>query len=378
MKEEPFVYGKTALFSNFTDREKEQKELAQNFTSLTNTIIVSPRRWGKSSLVETVAGKIMRENKKFKICLIDTFNVKSESEFYEQLAKGIIRATSNKWQEKLSTAKKFLSQLLPQVSFSPDNISEISFGVDWKELSKKPDDILNLAQNIAQEKKIKIVVCIDEFQSIGEFENTVAFQRKLRSHWQRHHDVCYCLYGSKRHMLLDIFSNVEMPFYRFGDIMFLEKISNKNWGKFIVKRFADTNKKITIEQAEYLANRVENHSYYVQQLAQQSWLRTKTSCNISIIDDALENIKNQLDLLFVGQIETFTAAQINFLGAVIDGETAFTSQENLSKYRMGTSANVLKIKQTLTSREIIDIRGNTVEILDPIFKLWLKENYFKR
>jgi hypothetical protein len=278
----------------------------------------------------------------------------------------------------ITNAKKFLSQFLPQISFSHDNISEISFGVDWKEIAKNSDDILNLAQNIAQEKKIKLIVCIDEFQSIGEFENTLAFQRKLRSHWQRHHDVCYCMYGSKRHMLLDIFSNSEMPFYRFGNVMFLEKISNKNWGKFIVKRFADTNKKITVEQAEYLADRVENHSYYVQQLAQQSWLRTKMSCNIAIIDSALQSIKNQLSLMFVSQIETLTAAQINFLDAVIGGERAFTSQDVLSKYKMGTSSNITKIKQTLTSREIIDICENKIEILDPIFKLWLKEDYFNR
>jgi hypothetical protein len=177
-------------------------------------------------------------------------------------------------------------------------------------------------------------------------------------------------------MLLDIFSNASMPFYKFGDIMFLEKISNKNWGEFIKKRFEDTGKKITIEQAEYLAQLVDNHSYYVQQLAQQSWLRTKTSCSKAIIDESLQSIKNQLSLLFVGQIETMTATQINFLKAVLDGETAFSSQENLQKYRLGSSANLKNIKNALISREIIDISAQKVDILDPIFKLWLKEDCF--
>jgi hypothetical protein len=220
-------------------------------------------------------------------------------------------------------------------------------------------------------------VCIDEFQSIGDFSESIAFQRKLRSHWQHHHNVGYCLYGSKRSMLMDIFSNSAMPFYKFGDIMFLQKISNKKWGEFIRKRFEDTGKKITIELSEYLAELVDNHSYYVQQLAQQVWLRTKTSCSKTIVDESLQSIKNQLSLLFVGQIETMTSTQINFLKAVLDGETAFTSQENLKKYRIGSSANVKKIKTTLISREIIDIITQKVDVLDPVFKLWLKEDFFK-
>jgi hypothetical protein len=221
-----------------------------------------------------------------------------------------------------------------------------------------------------------VVVCIDEFQAIGDFSESLAFQRKLRSHWQHHHNVGYCLYGSKRTMLLDIFSNASMPFYKFGDIMFLQKISNKKWGEFIKKRFEDTGKKITFEQAENLAMLVDNHPYYVQQLAQQAWLRTKTSCSKTIMDESLQCVKNQLSLLFVGQIETMTSTQINFLKAVLDGEIAFSSQENLKKYRLGSSANLKKIKDALISREMIDISAQKVDILDPIFKLWLKEDFF--
>jgi hypothetical protein len=71
-----------------------------------------------------------------------------------------------------------------------------------------------------------------------------------------------------------------------------------------------------------------------------------------------------------------TTTQLYFLRAIIDGETVF-GQENLSKYRLGTSANVIRIKDALLSREIIDITAKNIEIQDPIFKLWLKEEYFK-
>jgi hypothetical protein len=376
MKNIPFVFGRSTDYVNFTDREEEISWLRGNFKSLINTTIISPRRWGKTSLVENTAHTIMAEDNKIKVCLLDIFNVRNESEFYEYFAKEILKTTAGKWEEMVTHAKKFLSQLLPKITFSPDSQAEISFGVGWEALQKNPDDILNLAENIAISKKIRIIVCIDEFQSIGNFPESLAFQRKLRSHWQHHHNVAYCLYGSKRHMLLDIFSDAAMPFYRFGDIMFLQKIDNSIWGEFIKKRFEDTGKKISIEQAKYLAQLVNNHPYYVQQLAQQAWLRIKTSGSKAIIDDALQGIKNQLSLLFVSQIEDMSTTQINFLKAVSNGETAFSSQEVLKKYRLGTSANLKKIKTALLSKEIIDIQGKTIEILDPVFKLWLTEDVF--
>jgi len=377
MSSAPFIFGKSADQLNFTDREDEVLYLSANFKSLINTTIISPRRWGKTSLVKNVAEKIQNENKEIKICMLDIFNIRSESEFYEYYAKEILKATSTRWEEMADNAKTFLSHLLPKITLSPDTNAEISFGVEWETIKKNPDEILNLPETISKRKKISVIVCIDEFQAIGRFDDGIAFQRKLRSHWQHHHNVGYCLYGSKKSMLLDIFSNASMPFYRFGDIMFLQKIDNKKWSEFIVKRFNDTGKKITIEHAEYLADLVDNHSYYVQQLAQQSWLRTNINCEKTIIDDSLQGIKNQMSLLFVNRIESMTSPQINFLKAVLNGETAFTSQETLKKYHMGSSANIKKIKDALTSQEIIDITDSKVEILDPIFKLWLREDYFK-
>jgi len=376
MKQMPFIFGKSTNFENFTDREEEALRLIQNFKSLINTTIISPRRWGKTSLVENTANKIMSENSKIKVCLLDIFNVRSEMEFYEYFAREILKATANKWEEMVVNARDFLSRLAPKITFSPDSQAEVSFGVSLEVLQENPDDILDLAENIAKSKKISIIVCIDEFQSIGDFPDSLAFQRKLRSHWQHHHNVAYCLYGSKRHMLLDIFSDAAMPFYKFGDLMFLQKIDNDIWGEFIRKRFEDTGKKISLEQAKYLAQLVDNHPYYVQQLAQQAWLRTKTSCSKAVIDNSLQGIKNQLSLLFVGQIEGMTATQINFLRAVLSGETTFSSQEVLTNYRLGTSANLNKIKAALLSKEIIDIQGKKIEVLDPMFKLWLVEDVF--
>ncbi len=377
MEDTPFVFGILATKIDFTDREKEAAQLASNFRNLVNTIIISPRRWGKTSLVNRVSELLGKEEPNMKICHIDLFNVRTEEDFYITLATEILKATSSKWEELAQNAKDFLGRLLPRISFSPDDQSEISFGIDWEELKKKPDEILDLAETIGVERGLKIVVCIDEFQSLSDYEYPLAFQKKLRAHWQRHTHASYCLYGSKRHMLLEVFSNPSMPFYKFGDLMFLEKISTESWVEFIQRRFSETGKEIKKEEATLIANLAENHSYYVQQLAQQTWLRTDKECSDSAVNEAYQGIINQLSLLFVNITESLTTTQLNYLKAILSGEKQLSSQSTLQKYKLGTSANIGRLKQALLSREIIDTTADQIELQDPMYKYWLKNIYFR-
>jgi len=373
MKNIPFVFGKIAENNDFTNREKEVEKLKNNFVSLTNTTIISPRRWGKTSLVNKVSQLVTSENKHVKVAFVDVFNVRNEEGFYLALVKSVLDATSSKWEEMAENAKQFLSQLIPTISFSNENI-EISFGLGWEGLRKHADDMLHLAERIAIKRKIRLIVCIDEFQTISEFKEPLAFQRKLRAHWQKHAHVGYCLYGSKRHMLLGIFSNYSMPFYKFGDLMFLEKIETSVWQDFITRRFKDTNKRISGKNARLIAELAENHPYYVQQLAQQSWLLCDRECSEDEIINAKQNIINQLSLLFINIVESLSTMQRNLLKAILAGEKQLSSQCTLAKYNLGTSAAIPRLRKSLLEREIIDINPkNEIELQDPMFKAWLKQ-----
>ena len=222
--ETPFIFGKIATEKNFTDREKETADLVQNFMSLINTIIISPRRWGKSSLVNKAAKLAMAQDSNLRICHIDLFNVRSEEHFYSLLAQKVIAATSTKWEEAIESAKSFFSHLVPKISIGTDPTNEVSIDFDWEEVKRNPDEVLDLAEKIAKKKGLKIVICVDEFQNIAEFTDPDYFQKKLRSHWQLHQNVAYCLYGSKRHMMMEVFTDSSKPFYKFGNLMFLNKI----------------------------------------------------------------------------------------------------------------------------------------------------------
>ena len=375
--ETPFVFGKIATDQNFTDRRVETERLLQNFSSLTNTIIISPRRWGKSSLVIHAAKQLLMSEENVKLCMIDLFNVREEEEFYTLLAKEVLTAVSSKWEEIAVNAKNFLARLIPRISFTADVESELSFGIGLEELKRNPDDILDLAEALAVSKNIRLIICIDEFQNVANFGDSLAFQKKLRAHWQRHTRVAYCLFGSKRHMLMDVFANVSMPFYKFGDLMFLQKIETEEWIPFIRQKFQMADKVIERDEIQLLVELVDKHPYYVQQLAQQVWLRTEKFVVPSIVKEAYNGLIDQLSLLFLNSMETFSNAQLGFLKALIAGEKQLSSKQTLQTYRIGTSGNVARIKQALMEREVIDVQGNEITFQDPLFEAWLKRDWFK-
>lgn len=373
----PFVFGKIATADNFTDREKETALLVSNFKALINTIIISPRRWGKSSLVNKAADIATKEDSKLKICKIDLFNIRNEAHFYELLAQNVLKSTSTKWEESIESAKKFFNRLVPKIVLTGDMQNEVSLSFDWDELKADPDEILDLADKVAVAKGIKLVVCIDEFQNIAEFDNPDYFQKKLRSHWQQHQNVAYCLYGSKRHMMLDVFTNSSMPFYKFGHLLFLEKIDTPSFIGFITERFESTGKHISKELCTRIICYCDNHPYYVQQLAQQVWLRTDIKCSEEIVDEAHESLVEQLSLLFATITESLTTNQINLLKAILNGERALSSQDTVKKYRLGASANVNRSRKSLIEKDILDDKAGVIEFQDPMYKYWLESTYFK-
>ncbi len=372
----PFVYGHLPVKQEFTDRQEEMTRLINNFQSQVNMVLISPRRWGKSTLVLRAVEKAVKDDKKLRTCIIDMYNIRNEEEFYSVFAKEILKSTTTKANEIIKTAGDFFKRIIPNISFSAGGDAEFKVNFDIERLKTEPDEILDLAENIAKAKNLKFVVCVDEFQNINEFDEPLQFQKKLRSHWQKHQNVSYCLYGSKRHMMSNIFANSSMPFYKFGDLMFLQKISRDDWVKFIKKRFRQTGKSINAKNAGLIAELTECHSYYVQQLAQQTWLRAEEVASEELVRDAHNSIILQLSMLFQNLTDSLSNTQVYFLNAMINGVVHFNSQNVIKDYKLGSSANVTVIKRALVKKEIIDGFEGKFIILDPMYKHWLANFYF--
>lgn len=378
MKNSPFIYGTTVSNEAFIDRKNEIRKLVENLTGGINTTMISPRRWGKSSLVEKVADSISNSDRKTRVVKIDLFTVSSEEQFLEKFAREVIRSSSSKWQEWVKNARALFKVLIPKIQIGIDPVNDFSISFDWNEIQKHSDEILNLPEIVAKQKGIKVIVCIDEFQNIANFHDFESFEKKLRAIWQRQHDVTYCIYGSLRHMMNDIFNNASKPFYRFGDIMLLQKIERDEWIKFICRSFASTGKRINNDDAALVADLMKCHSWYIQQFAHYIWNLTTDKATKIIVQKALNELINANTPFYQKEIETLSSTQINLIKAVAHGETRFTSVSVMAEHRLGTPRNVSKNKTLLINKDIIQPHEEQFEFVDPAFELWFRQNFLNQ
>ena len=371
MENKPFVFGVAASGDNFTDRESETARLLTNFRSGVNTVLISPRRWGKTSLVRKVCR--LAQTDELKIVYLDIFSCRSDADFYDAFASAVLKQTSTKVEEWMENIRQVLSRISPKLSLGADPAADFSLSLELTPKREGIDEILQLPEKIAEKKGCRIVVCIDEFQQIGEFKDSKTFQKRLRSVWQLQKHVSYCLFGSKKHLMNELFECKSLPFYKFGDAIYLQKIATADWVGYIRSRFEATGKSIPAELAEEICRRVDNHSSYVQQLAWLVWTRTGKEATRQELEAAFQDIIDQNTPLFEKQTESLTSFQMNFLRAIIDGvHSEFTTQEVMRKYQLGSSANVSIIKRALIKKELIEIDKRKAVIPDPIMKVWLQ------
>ena len=373
--ENPFIFGRAAEGTYFTDREEDAKRLTANLTHSIHTILISPRRWGKTSLVKKVIREADRPDIKF--VFIDIFQCKTEFDFYKTFANEVVKQTSSKIDEWVETAKTFLSNISPKFSFGTDPMNDFSISFEWSPKDDTEKEILQLPQKIALKKGVRIVVCLDEFQQIADFADSLTFQKKLRSVWQHQQEVTYCMFGSKKHLMENIFNEKSKPFYKFGDMMFLKKIPTEEWVPFICNKFRETGKTITEQQAARICELTENLSSYVQHLAWLVWYKADGVVKNKDIDAAIDDLLEQNKIFFQREVEQLTEFQLNFLKALANGvSSGFSRKEVISKYRLESSANIQAVKKSLLKKDLIDIDGQTITFDDSIFKLWIQRQTF--
>ena len=368
-----FVYGVAVSDYNFIGREWETKRLLDNFKGGINVILMSPRRLGKTSLVKHVCNKL--DDKDIITVYLDIFGCKSEYDFYNKLTAEVLKQTASKHELWFEEAKEFLYRLTPKISFSPEPNSDFSISLGITPKTHTPEEVLQMAETIAIKRKKRIVICIDEFQQIGEMSNSKQIQARLRTVWQHQKHVSYCLFGSKHHLMSTIFLHRSMPFFQFGDTISLNKIATEDWVEYIVSHFADGKRTISHALAEEICKFTENYSAYVQQLA---WLVfTLKEEGETVTEDDVRQAENDLlatnDILFMQMIEPLSEFQLNFLRAIASGiKKDFGLSEVREEYNLGSYSNITRLKTALLERDLIEKQNTELVITDPIFAKWLK------
>lgn len=368
-----FVYGVAVSDYNFIGREQETKRLLDNFRGGINVILMSPRRLGKTSLVKHVCNKLDEED--IITVYLDIFGCKSEYDFYNKLAAEVLKQTASKHELWLEEAKEFIYRLTPKISFSPEPNADFAISLGITPKTHTPEEVLGMAEKIAIKKGKRIVICIDEFQQIGEMANSKQIQARLRTVWQHQKQVSYCLFGSKHHLMSAIFLHRSMPFYQFGDIISLDKIATADWVEYIVSHFADGKRTISRALAEDICRFTENYSAYVQQL---SWLVfTQKEEGETVTEEDVKQAMNDLlatnEILFMQMIEPLSEYQLNFLRTIASGVTKdFGLSEVREEYKLGSYSNINRLKTALLERDLIEKRGAETVMTDPVFAKWIK------
>lgn len=371
-----FVYGVAVTDYNFTGREAEIRHLKANFENGINSILISPRRYGKTSLVNYVCRSLSETD--IIIVRLDIFGCKTEYEFYNMLAAAVLKQTATKVQQWMEEARDFLARLTPKIGIPLDPTQEVNVSLGITPQTHSPEEILNLVETIAQRKQRRIVVCIDEFQEVGEFADTKHVQGRLRAAWQHHHYASYCLFGSKRHMMSKIFMNRSMPFYQFGDLIWLEKIPTADWTDYIVSHFSDAGRHISAALANSICKVVDDYPSYVQQLASivLNRLEPGTTATEEVLRESVRELLLANEALFMQQIEPLTVYQMNMLRAIVSGiHSGYSETAVRRNFDLGSPSNIVRLREALKERDLVYSELKLLYITDPVFALWFKMRF---
>ena len=373
--EVPFQYGRLAEAESFIDRVEDRKELKNFLSHGINTILVSPRRWGKSSLVKEAMRELAEEDKNVRVCFLDAYKIHTEEDFYNKFASAIIQGVSSALEQKWGDFLRFINRLMPSITIASDPVNSIEVDLKINPLKESPEAILALPEKIAIEKGIRVIVCIDEFQQLANIPHWKELESMLRSEWQQHHHTTYCLYGSKMHMMKKIFNNSSSPFYKFGQMMQLKRITKEHWLPYIINSFKATGKCITEEQVEKLCERVKYNSWYVQQYSFFVWSHTDDVVSDEDLDRQLDMVIDTNEETFQNELDELVSSQIALLKAIAAGETHFNAKDVVEKYRLGQPQTITRNKKTLVEKDLVEKNRDAYNFVDPLFELWIKREY---
>ena len=104
-----------------------------------------------------------------------------------------------------------------------------------RDISQLAQEVFALPARLAQTRRRRVVVALDEFQAIGGF-NGGSVEHALRAAVQQQRDVGYVFAGSEP-SLMERMLGPKRPFYKAGPVMRLEKIPPGEFAEFIEARF---------------------------------------------------------------------------------------------------------------------------------------------
>jgi len=359
MKSNPFKFGSIVDDPYFTDRREEMTRVKSVLNSANHLTIISPRRYGKSSLIMKVASQLKRP-----LIAIDLQLVTSPSDLAAQLLKRIYRAYP--FEKIRQFVKNF--RIIPTISISPvTNQVEIAFRPEDDHLPML-EDVLELLEKLGTEKR-KLLVIFDEFQEIKRIDPNL--MRQLRSIMQHHKNINYVFLGSQESLIREIFEKKKSPFYHFGMILPLGKIPEAEFMAYLAERMTPVTANAT-EIARQIISFTGCHPFYTQQMAFMVWeIFQDEKFSGDPVSTATQQLIAMHDMDYERWWIALNKTDKKLLIGLSLSDASPMSEAFYRKHGIGASSTAFSSLKRLMEGGYISKTGNTYELDDPFFRQWL-------
>jgi uncharacterized protein len=372
--ENPFIFGEIIDEPNFVNRTSELEHLVRDLADGQKVFLLSPRRFGKSSLVALALLKLQKRH--IRTVSITVSSYSSYTQFLEKFAEKVLRA-AGPWDRVKDWVGRFGRNVKPDITYNMTS-GEVSLslgrGSGFDPAPIAPE-VFAMPGELAKNAGFRMAICLDEFQQISEF-NGGSVENAIRNQVQEQREVGYVFAGSQPSLMQEMLS-ARRPFHKAGPQMFLDKIPSADWKGYINRQFGKRGRRLDEAAMEMLLGTADLIPYDVQRIAHELWdyaeLKGKRDLDTadvrSVIDTLVSGQSTYYELLW----EQLSAGQKAALQAVAErGASDIYAQTVRSEFRLGPASTVQKALQSLDSKDILDRYQDRYFFVDPLFPCWIR------
>jgi hypothetical protein len=373
----PFVYGEVVPGESFVDREVELDRLIGDLATGQKVFLISPRRYGKSSLVRQALEGLKRRG-----TLTVDVTVSSYSS-YMAFLEGYARALASletKWDRARSWLSDAIQTTRPELRYEPKDtgLGRVSVAFPHvrtdRDINRLANEIYALPGQVAAARKRPVVVALDEFQAIESF-NGGSVEHALRAAAQHQRQVGYVFAGSEP-SLMEKMIGPRRPFYKAGPVIRLEKIPADVFAAFIERGFTKSGIKPEAGLGAAIVELAGNLPYDVQRLAHETWDDVRgvggKRAGLEHLHATLSRLLNEQETMFEAIWQRLTLAQRGVLRAVVlQGGRELLAADTRSRHRLGGPSSIQTSLGALVKQDLLLKEGPRYVVVDSLLREWV-------
>jgi len=378
----PFVYGEVVPAGAFADRETELDRLVDDLEAGQKVFLISPRRYGKSSLVRQALTALSRRGLLTVEVTVSAYS--SYVAFLEGYARALA-ASESRWQRARDWLTAAITSTRPEIRLEPATSGPGRFTVAFplvrteRDVTRLANELFALPGRIAAERRRSVVVALDEFQAIDAF-NGGSVEHALRAAAQHQRQVGYVFAGSEP-SLMEKMIGPRRPFYKAGPVMRLDRIPQDIFASFIEARFASSGIRVEAGLGASIVDLAGNLPYDVQRLAHETWddVRARGSRRATVDDlhATLGRLLSEQDTLFEALWQRLTLAQRAVLrAAVLQSGRELLSAETRTRFRLGGASSIQASLSALMKQDLLVREGGRYLVVDSLLREWVARKTF--